>query len=133
MTSPNVAYSTILLLAGTACLLVAVIIAYTRRAVAGALALIVLLLALAWWDITYAVFWAGTPGPTKYFWLDVTYLGAVTVPAALFIFSLRLTNLQDVLKRPLIIFVYLEPMFVLASLFTDPYHGILFCGETCGK
>jgi diguanylate cyclase (GGDEF)-like protein/PAS domain S-box-containing protein len=118
-----------LLLAGTTCLLVAVIIAYVRRAATGALALTVLLLALAWWDITYAVFWAGTPGPTKYFWLDVTYLGAVTVPAALFIFSLRLTNLQDLLKRPFIIFIYLEPIFVLASLFTDPYHGLFFAGK----
>ena len=129
VTPPNIAYSTILLLAGTACLLIAVIIVYTRRAVVGALALTVLLVALAWWDITYAVFWAGTRGPTKHFWLDATYLGAVTVPAALFIFSLQLTNQQNWLKRPLAIFVYIEPILVLLSLFTDPYHGLFFAGK----
>ena len=129
VTPPNIAYSTILLLAGTTCLLVAVIIIHARRGATGALALTVLLLALAWWDITYAVFWAGTPGPTKYFWLDVTYLGAVTVPATLFIFSLRLTNQHEWLKRPLAVFIYLEPIFVLASLFTDPYHGLFFAGK----
>ena len=129
VTPPNITYSTILLLAGAICLLVAVIIAYTRRTVAGALALTILLLALAWWDITYAVFWANTPGPTKYFWLDVTYLGAVTVPAALFIFSLQITNQQNRLNRPLAAFIYLEPIFVLICLFTDPYHGLFFAGK----
>ena len=126
---PNIIYSTFLLIAGAICLLVTIIILYTRRTATGALALIILLIALAWWDITYAVFWAGAPGPTKYFWLDITYVGAVTVPAALFIFSLQITNQQNTLSRPFSIFIYLEPIFVLASLFTDPYHGLFFAGK----
>ncbi len=126
---PNVIYSTFLLIAGGVCLIIAIVIAYTRRTETGALALTALLLALAWWDMTYSVFWAGTPGPTKYFWLDITYIGAVAVPAALFIFSLEITNQQSWLKRPLAIFIYVEPILVLASLFTDPYHGLFFAGK----
>jgi diguanylate cyclase (GGDEF)-like protein/PAS domain S-box-containing protein len=129
VTPPNTSYSALLLIAGTLGLFVAILILQTRRAATGAPALILLLLALAWWDITYGIFWAGAPGPTKYFWLDITYVGAVSVPAALFIFTLHLTNQQDWLKRPLAAFIYIEPILVLAALFTDPYHGLFFAGK----
>ena len=125
----NTAYSSLLLIAGAICILVAVIILQSRRAAAGASALTLLLFALAWWDITYAIFWAGAPGPTKYFWLDITYLGTVMVPPSLFIFTLQLTNKGNWLQRPLILFMYLEPILVLACLFTDPYHGLFFAGK----
>ena len=69
------------------------------------------------------------PDSTKYFWLDVTYIGAVIVPAALFVFSLQFTNTQGWLKHPLATFICLEPVFVLISLFTDPYHGLFFAGK----
>jgi diguanylate cyclase (GGDEF)-like protein/PAS domain S-box-containing protein len=125
----NTAYSSLLLIAGAICILVAVIILQSRRAAAGASTLTLLLFALAWWDITYAIFWAGAPGPTKYFWLDITYLGTVMVPPSLFIFTLQLTNKGNWLQRPLILFMYLEPILVLACLFTDPYHGLFFAGK----
>ncbi len=129
MTPPNIIYSSLLLIAGTICLFVAALIFQTRRTATGSLALITLLLALAWWDITYAIFWIDAPGPTQYFWLDITYVGAVTVPAAFLIFSIQFTNHQDWLKRPLVTFIYLEPILVLISLFTDPYHGLFFAGK----
>jgi diguanylate cyclase (GGDEF)-like protein/PAS domain S-box-containing protein len=126
---PNIAYSALLLIAGTTCLFVAIIILQARQKATGAVALTSLLLALAWWDTTYGLFWSGTPGLTKYFWLDATYIGVVIVPAALFVFSLQITNKQDWLKRPLSTFIYLEPVFVLISLLTDPYHGLFFAGK----
>jgi diguanylate cyclase (GGDEF)-like protein/PAS domain S-box-containing protein len=126
---PNIAYSALLLIVGTTCLFVAIIIFQTRQNATGAAALTSLLFALAWWDITYGLFWAGTPALTKNFWLDITYVGAVTVPVALFVFSLQITNRQGWLKRPLAIVIYLEPVFVLVSLFTDPYHGLFFAGK----
>ncbi len=129
MSPPNTLYSALLMIAGTICLLVAVMILQTRRNATGSTALMILLLALAWWDITYGIFWANTPGPAKYFWLDITYLGAVTVPTAFFIFSLRLSKFDSWLKRPLAISFYVEPIFVLIMLFTDPYHGLFFAGK----
>ena len=129
LSPPNITYSSLLLVAGTACLFVAVAILQSRRNAVGATSLILLLLALAWWDTTYAIFWAGTPGLTKYFWLDITYLGAVSVPTALFVFSMQITNHQGWLKRPFVSLLYLEPILVLACLFTDPYHGLFFAGR----
>lgn len=129
MSPPNINYSALLLIAGTICLLVAVIIFQTRRNATGAFMLTILLLALAWWDITYAIFWAGVPGPSKYFWLDITYIGTVMVPPALFIFTLQLTNKANWLQRPLLLFMMLEPILVLICLFTDPHHGLFFAGK----
>lgn len=129
MVPPNIGYSALLFIAGTVCLLVAAIILQTRRAAPGATSLMALLLALAWWDITYAIFWAGTPAHSDYFWLDLTYIGVVTVPAAFFIFSLQISNLTHWLKRPLAALIYLEPGIVLLLLFTDPYHGLFFAGK----
>ncbi|HMZ07474.1 MAG TPA: histidine kinase N-terminal 7TM domain-containing protein [Anaerolineales bacterium] len=125
---PNILYSAVLMIAGVICLF-AMAITLTRRKVPGSSALIALLSALAWWDITYAFFWIGVPGPSSYFWLDITYLGVVTVPPALFIFSLQLAHLTDWLKRPLAILIYLVPLMVLAALFTDGYHGLFFAGK----
>lgn len=116
------------MIAGGICLFAAAI-TLARRKVTGSNALITLLSALAWWDITYAIFWADVPGPTPYFWLDITYLGVVTVPPALFVFSLQLAHLTAWLKRPLTALIYLVPMMVLAVLFTDPYHGLFFAGK----
>ncbi len=129
MSPPNIAYSALLLIAGMTCLLVAVIILQIRRNATGAVALTSLLLALAWWDTAYGLFWAGTPGLTKYFWLDITYIGAVIAPGALFVFSLQLTNNQGWLKRPPATLIYLEPIVVLICLFTDSHHGLFFAGR----
>lgn len=108
---------------------VAAIVFQTRRTVRGAPALILLLSALAWWDITYAIFWADTPAPTPYFWLDVTYLGVVIVPPALFVFSVQIARLSDWLKRPLAVLLYIVPLVILVLMFTDSYHGLFFAGK----
>jgi diguanylate cyclase (GGDEF)-like protein len=117
------------MIAGTICLFVALVVLQTRRSATGSFALIGLLLALAWWDITYAFFWADTPAPARFFWLDITYFGVVTVPVALFVFSLQISRREQWLGSPLMALVYLEPFLVLAALFTDPYHGLFFAGK----
>lgn len=117
------------MIAGTVCLFVALLVFQARRAATGSFALIGLLLALAWWDITYAIFWADVPALSKFFWLDATYIGVVTAPVALFIFSLRISHRSKWLKSPLLALVLLEPVVVLILLFTDPQHGLFFAGK----
>ncbi|WKZ41328.1 MAG: diguanylate cyclase [Anaerolineales bacterium] len=129
MSPPNITYSAFLIIAGTACLFVALLVFQTRRSATGSFALISLLLALAWWDITYAIFWADVPGPTVFFWLDVTYVGVVTAPLAIFVFSLQITHRSKWLKSPLLTLICLEPIIVLLILFTDPSHGLFFAGK----
>lgn len=122
-------YSTLLMLAGLACLLVASIVWRWRRSAAGADALIVLMLALSWWDLTYAVFWAGAPGPGPAFWLNLTYLGVLVVPAALLMFALQL-SMQERWRQPFpVVALAVEPLLVLILLWTDPWHGLFFAGK----
>lgn len=130
MTSENYLYSAALLLAGIVCFLVAMLVASQRRPLApGSIPLIVLLLALSWWDITYGLFWAGVAGPTPFFWLDLTYLGVVIAPTAFLIFAIQISVLGHWLKPPLMFGLCVEPTFVLLVLWTDPWHDLFFGGE----
>jgi diguanylate cyclase (GGDEF)-like protein len=129
MAPEHITYSAVLLLAGITCLVVAAVVWQQSRGAAGAPALIVMMLGLAWWDVTYAIFWAGTPGPTPYFWLDITYVGVVTVPAAFFAFALQFSRREHLLRPPLLAALVGEPIFVLLMLFTDPLHGLFFAGK----
>lgn len=116
------------MIAGIASFVVAMVVWQQGRAVAGAKSLLALMFGLCWWDITYALFWAGVPGPTPYFWLDITYVGVVTVPTALLAFVLQFTRRGHWLKWPTVAALCLEPLLVLALLWTDPWHGLFFAG-----
>jgi len=129
LSPPNTFYSALLMLSGGVCLFVGAIIFRPRRIVNGTFSLLALLSALAWWDITYAFFWAGMPASTPYFWLDITYVGVVIVPVALFIFTLQISNRSKWLRRPVKALLYGVPAIVLLALFTDPYHGLFFGAE----
>lgn len=119
-------YSTFLMIAGIACLVVAIFIWQWRRAATGARALFVFLIALTWWDFTYALFWAGVPGPRPSFWLDLTYLGVVITPAAFLAFALQLTIQADRRRSFPYVVLAIEPALVLVALWTDPWYGLFF-------
>ncbi len=125
---PNLLYSAILLIAGVACLIVGMAIHQRRRANEVS-ALLVMLLALSWWDITYAIFWLGFPGPTPYFWLDITMVGVYIVPTAILVFSLDHARLRHWLPRPILIFLFVEPVLAFLLQWTDPWHNLYFGGK----
>lgn len=129
MTPPNTFYSSLLLVAGTICLIVGALVIQKRPIVTGTIPLAVLLFALSWWDLTYAAFWGGAPGPTPFFWLDLTYVGVVIAPGAFLIFVLEITSLGYWVKRPLVLSMCVEPLLVLVLLSTDPLHGLFFAGK----
>ncbi|NTU78701.1 MAG: diguanylate cyclase [Chloroflexales bacterium] len=122
-------YSTLLMIAGLACLFVASIVWRRRSSAMGADALIVYMLALSWWDLTYAVFWAGAPGPGPAFWLNLTYLGVLIAPAALLVFALQLSMREQWQRSFPIAVLAIEPLLVLILLWTDPWHGLFFAGK----
>lgn len=129
MTPVNITYSATLMAAGVICLVVAVMVWYMGRDTAGARPLVVFLLGLSWWDITYAIFWVGIPGPTPYFWLDIILVGAFIVPTAFLIFSLSYANLQRWLSRQVILVLMIEPVATFTLLWTDPRHDLFFGGK----
>lgn len=129
MTPPNYVYSGLLFAAGLICLIVSLLTWQLRRPAKGAASLVVLLFALSWWDITYAIFWANLPGPTPYFWLDITYVGAVIVPTSLLIFALQLNSAENWLKPAVIAVLFVEPVLVTFALWSDPWHNLFFGGQ----
>ena len=126
---PNIYYSAILMAEGVACLIVSIMIWYMRRGSTSAASLSILLLGLSWWDITYAIFWVDFPGPTPYFWLDITLVGAFIVPTALFVFSLEHARLERWLTRPIIFSLLVEPVLAFILLWTDPWHNLFYGGK----
>ena len=129
MTSPNIVYSAFLFIAGAMCFVVGGIVVQKRFSAPGSVPLAVLLFSLSFWDLTYAIFWGGAPGPTPYFWLDITYFGAVFVPPAFVSFAMQVTGLEDWVKRPFLLTLLLEPVLVLLLMWTDPWHGLFFAGK----
>lgn len=129
MTPPNSIYSAALMAAGIICLMAAVLIRQTRRNAAGSVPLMILMLALSWWDLTYSLFWAVAPAPYPNFWLYITYVGAVTIPTALLIFTMQLSKLDGWLNNTLLLGLCIEPVAVLVLLFTDAWHGLFFAGK----
>lgn len=122
-------YSVFLATAGLICFVVVLFIRQTRANVVGARALMVLLSALGIWDITYALFWVEAFGVPRSLWLDITYVGVVIVPTALFIFSCQVVQVGSWLNRRVIGILALQPVFVLLLMFTDPWHNLFYAGK----
>lgn len=129
MIHPNILYSTILLTAGVCCLVVGGLVLQRRPYPSGAIPLMVFIFAMCWWDVTYGIFWAGAPAPTPYFWMDLSYVGVVIVPATFLIFAIQLSGRDAWLKRPFFIWLYIEPLLVLVLMWTDPWHNLFFAGK----
>ena len=129
MTPPNIFYSTALLTAGICCFIVGLLVLQRRPFTPGSIPLMVFLLAMCWWDISYGIFWGGVMKPSPYFWLDISYIGVVIVPATFFIFAMQISGRQEWLKTPLLIGLYVEPLLVLILMWTDPWHNLFFAGK----
>lgn len=129
MIPPNTGFSAALLVAGLICFIGGLIILQTRRNALGSTPLMILMFALSWWDITYSLFWAKAPAPYPNFWLYVTYVGVVTVPPAVLIFAMQISEMNEWVKWPFVIGLCSIPAAVLLLMFTDSYHGLFFAGK----
>ncbi|MFM8322837.1 MAG: histidine kinase N-terminal 7TM domain-containing protein [Chloroflexota bacterium] len=128
MAPPNWLLSALLLIAGLTCLVVVAVLWMRTRTAPGAQSLGLMMLALAWWDITYAIFWANAPAPLEYFWLDITMLGAYIVPTAILIFALDFSQTGSQYRRWIILALAIEPALIFILQWTDPWHNLYFGG-----
>ena len=129
MLPPNIYYTAILMAASITCLVVGTLVWYYRSDAAGARPLALFLLGLSWWDITYAFFWDDFPGPTPYFWLDITLIGAYIVPTAFLVFTLEFSGMRYWLRRPFLLALMIEPILTFIVQWTDPWHDLYFGGK----
>ncbi len=94
----------------------------------GAPGLAVAMVGVMVWSMTYALRWLSADCVTAAFWLDMTYLGVVSVPTAFVFVALQVTNNSIHISRRHILVVATEPILTLIILFTDKYHGLFYAG-----
>lgn len=121
----NLFYAVWLTVSGAVALLV-VWLGWRRRAAPGALALMALMLALAVWAFTYAIFWISVTPGGRIFWLNMTYFGVVSAPLAFFILVQYYIGRSDWLKKWVYVLLLSIPVLTLVFLWTDPLHGLFF-------
>lgn len=127
--NPHPFYSILLFLAGGLSLIVMHLAWERRRTIQCAYPVAVFSLGNATWAIMYALHWSSIYRPTEFFWIDMTYLGVVTVPAAFFSFAFCYTDRRDWFTRQRLLMLALEPVLTLLFLWTDPLWGIFFDGK----
>ncbi len=116
-------------------LLVAVVISiglavygWQRRAIIGAPAFVVLMLAVAEWSLAYLLeLWASDLA-AKIFWVKVEYLGIVTLPAAWLVFALQYSESRRWLtyRRSIIAALLVGPLVTLALVWTNGLHHLIW-------
>jgi diguanylate cyclase (GGDEF)-like protein len=89
--------------------------------------------AMTWWCLTYAIHWSDFYRPSEYFWLDLTYIGAVIVPASFLAFALCYVQLCHLLTRRVIALLCVVPLLTLLFLWTDGRFGYFFAGARPGE
>lgn len=128
MNSPDAYFALFLFLSFLSCLAVVVFV-WRRREKRGAWPIIGFMLAMAQWSLTYAIHWLVVEPQQRWFWLNMTYFGAVTVPTAFFLFALVYTYREQWLTRRLMALLLIQPLVVLILLWTDHWHGFFFSGQ----
>lgn len=122
----NFLYSCFLSAAALVSFYIAIVAWRRRKTSPAASSIAVLMVASAWWGLTYAIHWAGVFCPFPMFWLNATYLGVVIVPTAYFVFALHFTGNSKLLSRRAMGFLAIEPILTLVILWTDRAHGLFF-------
>lgn len=102
---------------------------WKRRTTPGAYPLLLYALGLCIWALTYGLYWASESPANQLFWLNMTYLGVVIAPGALFAFTLYQSGRSALLKGRRALLLGVEPAITLLLLWTDPWHGLFFAGK----
>jgi PAS domain S-box-containing protein len=96
-----------------------------RRGSRAGVALAVLVAAVAWWGLAYAVELSASEIATKSRWGDVKYLGVSILAPAWLVFVLQYTNRGHLVTRRLLAALAVEPVAVMTLLFIPATHDLV--------
>src|SRR5947209_8424206 len=99
-------------------------VAWWRRFVTGAAAFGLLMFAVAEWSVGQILALGSAGFPIVIFWNNITLLGVVIVPAALFAFSLQYTGRTRWLSYSSIALLAIEPLITLLIVWTNTKFGL---------
>ena len=112
-------------LAGVVLACLAVYVGRRRGATGAGVSLAVLLVAVAWWGVFYALEVNADGLADKGRWGDLKYVGIGAVAPAWAVFVLQYTGRQRFLTRRLLSLLVLEPVLVLGLLAFDSTHDLI--------
>jgi two-component system cell cycle sensor histidine kinase/response regulator CckA len=92
----------------------------------GANPLILLMCALAFWSLTYAMEYRAAGIDAKYLWARIEYFGVVSVSPLWLIFALSYAGHGQFLSRRNIFLISLIPIITLILVWTNPAHNLMW-------
>jgi len=113
-----------LLLAGTACVAVAVALVWRRRANAAAASLLVVLAAMQW-SVAYALELSAGDPASRQFWGDLKYVGICLLPPAWLALVARYTGRTGWSNPAVGALLAIEPLAVLVLLANNATHDLI--------
>ena len=96
-----------------------------RHGARSGVSLAVLLGAVAWWGLAYALELSATEVATKSRWGDWKYLGVATLAPAWLVFVLQYTNRGHLVTRRLLAALTVEPVVVMVALLVPATHDLV--------
>src|SRR5689334_18001625 len=102
------------------------VLAWRRRTAVGALPLMMLMIALGVWLLSYALEIASPGLSTKVFWNQVRYFGYVTAPLASLALALQYTGYERWLAWRNLLLAAIVPLVVVLLVWTNPLHGLIW-------
>ena len=101
-------------------------LAWRRRSLPGATPFALLMLAVAEWSLGYALELGSADLPTEVFWVQVEYLGIVSVPTMWLVFVLQYTGRKKWLTRRNTALLAIVPLVTLLLAWTNDLHGLIW-------
>jgi PAS domain S-box-containing protein len=96
--------------------------AWRHRAMTGAVPLLLLILAVAWWSLTYALQLSREDLQTKIVFCNLSFLGIVAVPTAWLAFAIEYTGHSRWLTRRRLLLLMSVPLLAVLAIWTDGWH-----------
>ena len=96
-----------------------------RRGTPAGLSLAVMLLAVAWWSLAYAVELSAAELASRSRWGDLKYVGVGALGPAWLAFALQYTGRSSRVTRRLLLLLAVEPLAVMALLLNPSTHDLL--------
>lgn len=124
-------FAAIFILGSTVAFVLAVVI-WQRQPAAGTLPFSLLMLAIAWWEITSAFEMLAADAAAKVFWARLEYFGVAAVPYFWFQFAAEYSGATQWLTRRAKILLGLPALLTLLAVFTNEWHGLFWATITPG-
>ncbi|MBP2029398.1 PAS domain S-box-containing protein [Methanohalophilus levihalophilus] len=101
-----------------------------RRTSLGGLTLFLLMLAIIEWQVCASLESIAVGIPAKVFWSKICYVGTLSTPVLLLVFSMQYANLEKWLTRRNLILLSLTPVSVFILAITNEWHYLIWTSFT---